>query len=382
MVKFMLPTPLWGTTLPWFGGEWFGAIRWLGAILIILLVCSPAHAQKFTIALELQGRQVEGTPLAWTDSDVTLLQRDGALLNFSPAHVRNFRKTANGFQSYSQGELRGQLAGEFGSEFEVSGTGHYLVVHPAGQRDQWAGRFEQLYRSFTHYFTARGFRPAEPQFPFVAVVFPDEPALLRYARQTEDCLQPNTLGYYSPTSNRIMLYDTTQGSSADDVEWQINAETIIHEAAHQSAFNTSIHNRFAPPPRWVIEGLGTMFEARGVWNSRRHSSLADRINRDCLADFQQYAATRRPKGSLAQTVSSDRFLQLMPADAYAEAWALTFFLAETRPAQYIQFLRKTAARPSFTTYRSADMLRDFSASFGADLSMLETHFLRYMSGLL
>ena len=319
---------------------------WSWSVLIILLAPPTASAQKFTIALEVGGRQIEGGPLAWTDSDVALLQRDGALLNFSPAEASKFRKTANGFRSYSQGEMRAQLAREFGRQFEVSGTGHYLVVHPTGQRDQWAGRFEQLYRSFVHYFGARGFRLQEPQFPFIAVVFPDKPAFLRYARQTNAQLQANTLGYYSPISNRIVIYDTMHGRAAGGSNWQLNAQTIIHEAAHQSAFNTSIHNRFAHPPLWVIEGLGTMFEARGVWNSRKYPSLSDRINRGRLADFKRYMTTRRAPGSLARFVSSDRLFQSQTKDAYAEAWALTFFLAETRLANYIQYLRKTAARTS------------------------------------
>ena len=50
-----------------------------------------------------------------------------------------------------------QLQREFGRAFDVSGTGQYLVVHPAGQRDRWADRFEQLYRSMIHYLTARRF---------------------------------------------------------------------------------------------------------------------------------------------------------------------------------------------------------------------------------
>ena len=184
-------------------------MSWFGSALIILLVHVPANAQQFTIGLELHGQQIEGTPLACSDSNVALLRRDGSLLNFSPAHAKGYRKTAVGFQSYSQGEIRAQLAREFGRKFEVSGTGHYLVVHPAGQRDQWAGRFEELYRSFVHYFTARGFRPQVPQFLFIAVVFPDQSSFLRFAQRTKERLHPNTLGYYSPTSNRILLYDTT-----------------------------------------------------------------------------------------------------------------------------------------------------------------------------
>ncbi len=348
---------------------------------LVLCASVPANAQKFTITLQLHGQQLEGSPLAWTDSDVALLRRDGSLLNFSPAGAEDFRKTSDGFQSYSQSELRTQLAQEFGPRFDVSGTGHYLVVHPIGQRDRWAGRFEQLYRAFVQYFAARGSRPREPQFPLVAVVLPDESAFLGYTRQTGARVQPHTLGYYSPNSNRIVLYDNSPGGPSGDSQWPTNAATIIHEAAHQSAFNTSIHNRFAPPPRWVIEGLGTMFEARGVWDSRRYPAQADRINQGRLADFQRYAATRRKQGSLAQTVGSDRLFHAVPADAYAEAWALTFFLAETRPAEYVSFLRKTAARASFTDYPSPARLRDFTASFGADLRMLETQFIRYIAAL-
>jgi len=353
----------------------------IAALSTSFVMPTELRAQKFTISVEIHGHRVEGAPLAWTNSDVALLQRDGSLLNFSPTAARDFRKSAVGFQSFSQRELRAQLAREFGPRFDVSGTGHYLVVHPSGQRDQWAGRFEQLYRAFVHYFAARGFRPQEPTFPFIAIVFPDETAFLRYADKSQETLPRNTLGYYSPTSNRILLFDTTQGGATDAPNWETNADTIIHEAAHQSAFNTEIHSRFAPPPRWVIEGLGTMFEARGVWNSRQYSSQEDRINRGRLADFQHYATTGRAKGTLAQIVSSNRLFQSQPVEAYAEAWALTFFLAETRPRAYIEFLRKTAGRPAFATYRSPEMLRDFSTSFGDDLDRLETEFLRYIARL-
>ena len=47
-------------------------------------------------------------------------------------------------------------------------------------RDQWAPRFEELYRSFVHYFSARGWRLTEPQFPLIAVVFPRQ---IDFARQ-------------------------------------------------------------------------------------------------------------------------------------------------------------------------------------------------------
>lgn len=355
---------------------------WMGFVLAVA-VWSAGHlgAQGITVELELDGRVMQGTPLAWSNHEVTLLRRDGYLLNFPPSKANNFRKLNNTFQSYSQRDLQAQLANEFGRGFDVSGTGNYLVVHPRGQRDKWASRFEHLYRSFVHYFAARGFRPQRLQFPLVAVVFPHEQDFQRYASQTGARLIRGTLGYYSTLTNRILLYDVTAGASEDDRSWHVNADTIIHEAAHQSAFNTGIHSRYALPPRWVAEGLGTMFEAPGVWDSRNHSQQRDRINMGRMLAFKRYTASRRKKGFLTEFVSSDRMFQSDPEGAYAEAWALTFFLAETRPREYIAYLTRTASLPKFTLYRSPERLQDFIDVFGSDFEMLDSHYLRFINGL-
>jgi hypothetical protein len=186
------------------------------------------------------------------------------------------------------------------------------------------------------------------------------------------------LGYYSPLSNRILLFDASSQSSAD---WSMNAETIIHEAAHQTAFNTGIHNRFAHPPRWLVEGLGTMFEAKGVWDSTRFKSQGDRINRQRFESFKKYAQSRRKAGALAELVSSDRVFELDVDGAYAEAWALTFFLSETDPRGYLKLLQKTADQPNFTERRSPERLTDFTAVFGSNLKLLEAKMLRFMGEL-
>ena len=309
------------------------------------------------------------------------MTRDGFLLEFSPDAAKNFEKTETGFRSYSQGEMRAALIREFGRQFEVSGTGHYLVVHPAGQRNKWAPRFEELYRSFVHYFSARTFQLDAPQFPLVAVVFPTELKFQRHLHHSGARRRGRTLGFYSPTTNRILLYDSSQGKPADDASWHVNAETIIHEAAHQSAFNTGVHSRYTMPPRWVVEGLGTMFEAPGVWNSRQYRRREDRINRGQLAAFKRYVAAGRPRGLLAQFVSTDRAYDANVEAFYAEAWALSFFLVETRPRQYIEYLQRTASQPRFTVYRAPQRLRDFTQVFGTDLIMLEARFLRFVAKL-
>jgi len=340
---------------------------------------TAAQSNQFTIELNVGQRRLAGMPLHWDRSRVYLLARDGRVWDFAPSEARDYRKLSTSFQSLPQGVVRARLQREFGSRFEVTGTGHYLVVHPKGQGAKWAQRFEDLYRSFVHYFTARGFRPQRPQFPLVAVVFPTRQQFVRYAAKSGSRVSSGVLGYYSPMTNRVLLYDVTAGQP-DEKSWHVNADTIIHEATHQTAFNTGLHRRLADTPVWVAEGLATMFEAPGVWDSLKHRFRKDRLNRHRLATFKRYAK-RRNSGTMLDIVTSDRPFRRNPAQAYAEAWALTFFLVETRPRQYSAYLAKTAARPPLETYTAKERLADFKQFFGDRLPILEAEMVRFTLGL-
>ena len=347
------------------------------AILLLLGVPLVVRGQPWTLQLDVRGQRIEGTPLRWTDEMVFLLGRDGKLWKFSYNEAQNHRKISSVFQAYSYSQLRGRLQQEFGDQFDITGSSHYIVLHQSGRLSDWATRFEQMYRSFVRYFLARGFQLREPEFPLVVVVFGQQRDFLRYASRDGVIIGTNVLGYYSPKTNRILIYDRA-AQTGNQSSWPTNAETIIHEAAHQTAFNTGIHDRFTPLPRWVGEGLGTMFEAKGVWDSPHHPRQDERINRPRLASFKEYAKSRRRKGVLAELISSDRMFKSDPAGAYAEAWALTFFLAETQSEKYFRYLKKTASRPRFVEYRQADRLQDFVSIFGSNLSLLEANYLRYI----
>ena len=277
--------------------------------------------------------------------------------------------------------MRGQLLREFGDHYDVSGTGNYLVVHPVGERDRWAPRFEALFRSFVHYFSVRGARPATPEFPLVAVVLPSQRDFVEYVQRNDGRVPSGVVGFYSPQSNRVLLYDVTHGQDPD-ADWQRNATTIIHEATHQMAFNTQIHSRLAVPPRWAGEGLAMLFEAPGVWDPQRYPLAKDRLNPARLSQFREYLNTQRPAGSLPLFIqNTERVFAVAPAAAYPEAWALTFFLSETEPTKYLRYLARTAAREPLKEYTASDQLQEFTDVFGTDLKMLEARFLRFIKQL-
>lgn len=354
-------------------------LRYARSLLVLLgtgcFGAGSVQAVDGTFSLELEGRRIEGRPLAWSTQRISLLSRDGRLYHFDPDRAKNARQVSERFVSYSAGEMRAMLHREFGNQFEVSGTGHFLVVHPRGTRDQWAMKFEELYRSFVHYFQVRGFRLDAPAFPLVAVVFPSQSDYLEYARRFETAVSAQVVGFYSGTSNRILMYDAGHGRSSMAAD---NLETLIHEAAHQIAFNTGIHDRYAPPPRWVCEGLGMLFEARGVHNSQAYKNLSDRVHTYRLQRYRLYQQ-RRGETGLVELLTSDRLFKADPDAAYAESWALTFFLSETRPRQYYEYLKLTAAGSSDDS--PEQRLAPFVKAFGRDLRLLEAHYQRFINSL-
>jgi hypothetical protein len=357
----------------------FGLLAFLSAWLFVAASTSYAADAEFMFRARVDGRMLEGMPLYWTDTQMMLLGRDGAMYEFNPKLAKEGRKTAPRFYGYEMRDMKRTLYEEFGDRFDISTTQHYIVAHPRGQRDLWAQRFEDMYRSFTHYFRVRGFRPTEPKFPLMAVVFRNKEEYYDHAQSVGTPLQPGFLGHYDPTTNRVFLYDLTAGTNNND--WSRNADTIIHEATHQTAYNVGIHTRFTGCSQWVVEGLATMFEAPGVWDSRSHPSDSDRLNQGRLRDFQGHVKPRWKEGSLRQFVATDDMFRRDAAGAYATAWAFSYYLCETKPRDYCTYLERTADRKMFTAYPAQGRLADFERVFGNEWKMMEVKFFRFMEEL-
>jgi hypothetical protein len=345
------------------------------------LLCGHASAasKRFMIETLVRGTALEGAPLTWSDERVVLLGRDGRLWDFSPDDAENFHVTTSYFVPYSQREMQQRLGVEFHEGMEVTPTGHYLVVHPTGQTG-WAQRIEQMYRELVHNFGVRGISTHQSELPLVAIVFERQETFANYAARDGARLTNGALGYYSPKTNRVSLFDFADGKPTT-AEWQRNGATVIHEMVHQVAFNTGVHNRYGVTPTWLAEGVGTMFEARGVWAPQDFPSQSDRVNRSRLAQYKQIAARRHKPETIQGLIASDRLFQQDTAAAYAESWALTFYLAETQARAFADYLKKTAARPDFSNYSSAERTADFANAFGGDWQMLDARVARFIDGL-
>ena len=355
-----------------------GLLWAIGSIaLCVVSLAGNVPAAEMTLELTVGSQTVEGMPLAWDQTYLRLLGRDGRLWTFRLDEVRDFRVAAEQFRPYSVSQLRAALLRELGPGYDVASTSHYLVAYPAGQPDRWSQQFEEMYRCFVHYFTVRGFRVQQPPFPLLAVVCRDRQQFERMAPKSSAAAMANVHGWYSVESNRIVVYDMAGQPAAQS---QLDA-VILHEAAHQAAFNVGIHNRFAPTPAWLAEGLATMFEAPGVYDSRRRPLLADRINQQRLADFRHTVVPNSRGDLLPALIGSDELFVRQPAAAYATAWALCFYLTETQPDRFARYLARTAARPALAEYPPQQRTADFTAVFGDQWPMLEARLLRFIAEL-
>lgn len=347
---------------------------------LLLLVCPSLSFSEEPIALlELKiGKQLlQGRIAAHDDQTCWLLRRDGRLASFRTDDVTDFHEIESRFRPYSSLDIRDQLQAEFGRGFEVKTTPHYVVVSAKGTGDRYALIFEKIYRQFHTYFTTRNFKIVSPEFPLVAVVFPQHQAFIDYCVSEGARPQQGLVGFYLPGSNRVAVYDRAASgdSSTDDVD-----DTVVHEGTHQVAFNTGVHSRIGQSPLWLVEGLATLFEADGIRRREIGAQAKDRVNTERLNWFLEYRKLR-PQFSLEQFVRDDTMFKRAPLDAYSQAWALTFYLAESRPVEFAKFLKITASRNPLKPYESDARLHDFRTAFGTDLDFIETGMLRYFDHL-
>ena len=275
-------------------------------------------------------------------------------------------------------QTREKLRVELGKGFELTATQkHFVVGYPSGQKDFWTPRFEEIYNSFSRYFSVRGIKLREPSEPLVVIVFPTQRDFLRYAAADGAGAATNVLGYYSPSTNRVAMYDVGGGQQSDEA-WAGNASTLIHELAHQLSFNMGLHNRRGVTPRWLVEGLGTLCEAPGIWKSRSSTAARERINTGRFREYQNFAKSIDTTNMLTQLIEGDRPFESLQSQSYAYSWALTYYLTETQPRKYAEYLQLTSQRPERTDYSRAERLRDFTKVFGQDLKLVSARFNRFM----
>jgi hypothetical protein len=329
--------------------------------------------REMTVKIEVNDRAYIGNPLVWDGKNMQLLRRDGRMTFLPVKSHDDYKVLTHSFSPMSRKMMVAKLKKEFGKRYTVSTTASFLVVHPHGEYEKWAKPFEDLNKRFSAFFSTRGHKLEQPQFPMVAVVLNTRSEFDRMLKGYYQA-NPNMLGYYSPRSNRIITYDQTK-NERDSI---FDTNTVIHEATHQTAFNRGVHNRFGEYSSWIVEGLACLFEAPGIHNSYIHTQRKDRVNSRRLLSIQYAIKKGKAKGTLEKIIRDDALFRSNDSLAYAYAWGLTFYLAETRPREYLRYLTDDAKRKDFTAYGSTERLESFAKAFGSDFDNLESRMFNFL----
>ncbi len=358
-----------------------------------LLVGTLASAAEEAVSVTWE---VTGTPRTATglvvleDSQggILLLERTGEFRTI-PASQLKSRTSADEFHPASADELSESLRREFGDRFTVVRTKHYVLCTDAGARfGEWTGKlFERLFEGFQTAWKGSGLELREPTFPMPVLIFSREQDYRDYAKRDVGSIAVD-LGYYSSQTNRIALRDLTPAKGREksgDLSGLVdaaNVSTIVHEAAHQIAFNTGFHVRLADNPMWLTEGLAMYFESPDLKNATGWKTTGQ-VNRARLLRYRDYSRNRRRPGSLETLLAgNERFSQAeTAADAYAEAWLLTHYLIRQRRDDYVAYVRALQAKTPLDIGTAGSRLAAFREVFGDDIGRLEKELSAYAGRL-
>ncbi len=346
-------------------------------LLSVLMVCAciaatiqPASlcAQPKLLDVEVSGGHYVGMPIHWSSQDAVVLEPSGFLRVLEQVDVVHHAILPVDFLPQSLTEARNQLQSELGSRYETLVSGPYVIAAPMGTTKHWRERFNALLAGYVRYFQVRGWPLRKPDFPLCVTVFATRQEFVAYAASQGQQVQASVVGSYFTRSNRCALYTIENASGTD---WAETEATIVHEAVHQLAYNTGIHERLSMDPMWFVEGLASMFEQPNVYDLRQPSitiqtrMLADKQTRlqGLLANPQQL------EQQLQGLIFSDRLFKHDPLLAYDLSWAVTFYLAERMPAEFRTYSSLLSQRP-FGDYSAAERTRDFRTAFGGEISML------------
>jgi hypothetical protein len=333
------------------------------------------------------------------DGGLMLQSDDGVLWIIEAGETQSRNRLAAPFTPVTPKKMGERLLAELPAGFRIHITPHYVVCYNTSRTyAQWTSSLlERLYKAFTGYWKNEGLELREPEFPLPVLVFADRQSYDQASRADLPDGVGSIVGFYSLRSNRVNMFDlsgleairTANGrrGSLREINQMLSqpaavplVATIVHEATHQIAFNCGLQTRFADIPLWLCEGMAVYFEAPDLSSTRGWRGIG-RINYPRLATFQDNLS-RWQEGSLTRLLADSRRLRdpQTAADAYADAWALNYYLIKYEPDAYRAYLKLMAGKPPLVEDDADTRLAEFRQHFG-DPRDLEQRFLKQMSRL-
>jgi len=275
----------------------------------------------------------------------------------------------------------------FSSEFAEYSSAHFKITHQAqtGDAENIAVLLELAYERFDNVFTGKGFVLSPPADKLEWICFAKTENFNSYAMSADNRDLSWLSSYYSTKTNKVaivkpdkipslqnpVLHDSGEPGSVllainSTPETAGDTAKIMHEAAHQLAFNTGLQKRNVMYPLWISEGLASSFEdvLSCPNEAKRNQRLVEMQKNNRLYPLAEFVTiTRLPADAERQK------------DFYAQAQAMFQFLSEHRKENlknYLAGLYKLEPGPR-SQYALAT---EFAAAFGP----VEEPWLNYIAG--
>ena len=378
--------------------------NWKSLIVLAMAVAASGHRPRHASAMEhvtmeragrtreLVGRiVVEGQ-----DGSLLFQTLDGRMWVVEAEEVKQRRRDELPFKPLSKEEVGRRLLQELPRGFQIETTEHYVIAYNTSKAyARWCGNlWERLYRGFFNYWQTRRLELHAPEFPLVALIFDDRAGFDEYAKEELGAAVGAVIGYYNFRSNRVVTFDLTgiaQQNAARRHRFQPaqirqllaqpaaerNVATLIHEVTHQLAYNTGLQTRYAGNPFWVAEGLANFFETPDLRSSRGWRAIG-KVNYFRLAEFRRHWS-RPQEGRLIELIRDDRLFRnsKTAAAAYADAWALNYYLLKKKSKDYVAYLTELSKMKPLEEHTPEQRLAEFQRFFG-DIGRIEQDLLKTM----
>ncbi len=368
---------------------------WLAAT-IALGACAERAAALDYVTFTLDGAEIEvrgEIQVVAADGGLLVQGQDGRLWQIPKDDIRKQTSDDEPFTPLTKEEICAELLKELPAGFACHTTAHYVICYNTSEAYAvWVGSlFERLFKASETFWSHKKYDVVEPPMPLVVLVFSDKQAYRRHAVNELGDAVDSIIGYYNLLTNRVTMYDLTGTTEAGasrrlGSSREINAllsrpeaaglvATIIHEATHQIAFNSGLQKRMTDTPLWLSEGVSMYFETPDL-NSRRGWRGIGAVNYPRLVQFRNYARTR-PADSLKTLLQNDDRLRdsQTALDAYAESWALVYYLIRHEPDKFRAYMQALEAKQQLIWDTPEDRIAEFEKHFGP-LEKLDSEFLR------
>lgn len=265
-------------------------------------------------------------------------------------------------------------------------TDHFVFIYTSDIKlaKEMATRLEGVYRWAAWFNEKNGVKSTRPPHKLEIFFFGTFAEYDSY-QTTNGFRMAGAIGFYMRTNNRSAFFDMmTYPPTVADLEAaksagpderrriqnrvkrnveNYNRSVVQHEAAHHIHFNLGVFPRKGDIPRWMSEGLATMFETVNAESGTSYGGL----NHQRLYEFRQiYGQDGERIPDLRVIVLANQWFFQNGFYAYSMGWALNHYLAHApkHKEKYKEWMRLLAGRDDDEQIPIAELHQQFEKLFG------------------